>query len=197
MASHPTLEKSLSYEDFLEQADEDIRSEWVNGKVEVMSPASRFHQFLARFLTNILQYYVEVKDLGEIIPAPFQMKIVTGREPDILFVAKENLGNLKDTYLEGPADLAIEILSPESRVRDRGTKFYEYEQAGVKEFWLLDHSRQQSEFYQLEGGIYKPVLPTDGVYTSKVIAGLWLQVAWLWQVSLPKTREIVKVWNLL
>lgn len=191
-----TLEKTLTYSEFLEQADEDIRAEWVNGTVESMSPASRFHQFLARFLTNILQYYVEVKNLGEIIPAPFQMKIITGREPDILFVAKENLSRLQDTYLDGPADLAIEILSPESRVRDRGTKFYEYEQAGVKEFWLLDHARQQSEFYWLEDGIYKPVLPTDGVYTSKVIEGLWLKVEWLWQVPLPKTREVVKAWEL-
>jgi Uma2 family endonuclease len=195
-----TLEKPLTYAEFLEQADEDVRAEWVNGTIQVMSPASRFHQFLARFLTNILQYYVEVKDLGEIIPAPFQMKIdvaVAGREPDILFIAKENLANLKDNYLEGPADLAIEILSPESRVRDRGTKFYEYEQAGVKEFWLIDHSRQQSEFYQLEAGIYKPVLPEDGVYTSKAIDGLWLKVEWLWQVPLPKTREVVKAWELI
>ncbi|MGL4610413.1 MAG: Uma2 family endonuclease [Trueperaceae bacterium] len=192
-------EKILSYEAFLQQADEDVRAEWVDGRVELMSPASRFHQFLARFLTNILQYYVEVNDVGEVIPAPFQMKIdlaIAGREPDILFIAKENLDNLKDNYLEGPADLAIEILSPESRVRDRGTKFYEYEQAGVKEFWLLDPTRQQAEFYQLQDGIYQVVPSLDGIYQSNAIKGLWVNVTWFWQLPLPKTQDVVRAWKL-
>jgi len=43
---------------------------------------------------------------------------------------------LKHTYPDGPADLAIEIVSEESRLRDRGEKFAEYEVGGVKEYWI-------------------------------------------------------------
>lgn len=40
---------------------------------------------------------------------------LAGREPDLLFVSKGHLHRLKETYLEGPADLIIEIVSAESR----------------------------------------------------------------------------------
>ena len=42
------------------------------------------------------------------------------REPDILFVGKERKHLFKKTYLDGAADLAVEIISPESIGRDRG-----------------------------------------------------------------------------
>lgn len=54
------------------------------------------------------------------------------------FVAEEHLDRLQEMHLEGPADLVVEIVSPESRLRDRGEKFAEYELAGVSEYWLLD-----------------------------------------------------------
>ncbi len=43
-------------------------------------------------------------------------------------------------------DLVIEIISPQSRGRDRGDKFYEYEKDGVKEAWVIDYPRKQAEF---------------------------------------------------
>jgi hypothetical protein len=39
---------SMSYEEFLTWADEDIHAEWVDGKVYRLTPASRRHQLLAR-----------------------------------------------------------------------------------------------------------------------------------------------------
>lgn len=35
-----------------------------------------------------------------------------------------------ENLLAGPADLAVEVVSPNSRGRDRGAKYYEYEQGG-------------------------------------------------------------------
>lgn len=54
------------------------------------------------------------------------------------FVASEHLDRLKETYLDGPADLVVGIVSPDSVGRDRGEKFYEYAQGGVPEYWLID-----------------------------------------------------------
>ncbi|MEZ5301901.1 MAG: Uma2 family endonuclease [Verrucomicrobiales bacterium] len=72
-----------------------------------------------------------------------------GREPDIIFVASENLGRIKNAFLDGPADLAVEVISPESQGRDRGDKFYEYQAGGVREYWIIDPERQVAEFYRL------------------------------------------------
>jgi Uma2 family endonuclease len=107
----------------------------------------------------------------------------SGREPDLLFVAQEHLERLRESFLDGPADLVVEILSPESAGRDRGEKFYEYEEAGISEYWLVDPLRQEVEFYQLDAqGRYRLTLPdTEGIYRSKMLGGFWLPVAWLWK----------------
>ncbi|MCL6499574.1 MAG: Uma2 family endonuclease, partial [Firmicutes bacterium] len=102
--------RALTYEEFLAWCDEDTRAEWVDGEVVVLSPASRRHQQLADFLLQVLGIYVQTKGLGLVLSAPFQMKTgpdLPGREPDLLFVASENLGRLRDRDLDGPADLVV------------------------------------------------------------------------------------------
>ena len=191
----------MTYEEFLEWAD-GVRAEWVDGEVIVMSPTSVAHQRLLSFLAALLQHFVEANDLGLILFAPFQMRLRTrpsGREPDAIFIARDRLDKLQDAYLDGPADLAIEIISPDSRARDRGDKYYEYEQAGVREYWLIDPARKQAEFYRLgSNGIYSAVMiGDDGIFHSDVIEGLWLKVDWLWQDPLPTLMSVLKEWGLV
>jgi Uma2 family endonuclease len=188
---------SISFEDFLEQAPEGSLAEWVDGKIVFITPLSQFHQDLAGFLSALLRIYVEAKGLGTIHLAPFLMKLNSGREPDSLFVSKRHQARLKKTFLEGPADLVIEIISPESRARDRGEKFYEYEQAGIPEYWLLDPLRKQAEFYQLNDGIYQMAPKQDGIYHSQVLTDLWLETSWFWQEPLPPILEVLKSWKLI
>ncbi|MDQ3461175.1 MAG: Uma2 family endonuclease [Deinococcota bacterium] len=197
----PSSPRKMSYEAFLAWADEDTRAEWVDGEVIELSPASKRHQLLANFLAALLQHFVEARGLGVVIAAPFQMKLGPegpGREPDVLFLSQAHLGRLEDTYLNGPADLAVEIISPESRARDRGDKFYEYEQGGVREYWLIDPIRKQAEFYSLgEDGIYTAVPTGDGLFRSTVLPGLALEPGWLWQEPLPRLLSVLKVWGLV
>jgi Uma2 family endonuclease len=185
----------MTYEEFLAWADEDTLAEWVDGEVRMSSPASDQHQDIARFFTAILSAYVETHHLGIIRPTPFQMRLAqSSREPDLLFLATEHLTRRKPTYLDGPADVVIEILSPESATRDRGEKFFEYEAAGIPEYWLIDPLRQQAEFYLLGAdGHYRPALSeTEGRFTSRAIPGFTLRIAWLWQrpTVLEALREL-------
>ena len=182
LLDQPLQPERLTYEEFLAWADEDILAEWVDGEVLMTSPASKSHQGIVDFLVAVLRTYVEARDLGTVIGAPFQMKLPrSGREPDLLFVAREHLARLKDTHLEGPADLAVEVVSPESAGRDRGDKFYEYEHAGIPEYWLVDPEHRRAEFYQLASdGLYQLVSPDEaGVYYSRSLPSFWLRVAWL------------------
>jgi Uma2 family endonuclease len=191
----------MTYEEFLDWAD-GIWAEWVDGEVIVMSPASLTHQRILTFLTTLLSFFVETNQLGEVLTAPFQMRLrarPSGREPDAIFVARERADKLEHAYLDGPADVAIEIISTESRSRDRGEKYYEYEQAGVREYWLIDPARKQAEFYQLgSNGIYSAAtIGNDGIFRSVVIEGLWLKVDWLWQDPLPTLISVLKEWGLV
>lgn len=196
----PTPPPRMTYEEFLDWAN-GIRAEWVDGEVIVMSPASEPRQNLNGFLSSLLRYFVEAHGQGQILIPPFQMKLSTrpsGREPDLLFISKENLSNLKRNYLDGPADMVVEIVSPDSQARDRGDKFYEYEEAGVLEYWILDQTRRRAEFYHLVEGTYKLIDPDEnGIYRSKVLEGLWLKIDWLWQEPLPTLMSVLKEWGLI
>lgn len=130
------------------------------------------------------------------------MKLVrrpSGREPDVIFVSRQLLGTLKNNYLDGPADLAIEVISPDSRTRDRRDKYFEYAQAGVREYWIVDPIRNEAEFYQLaDDETYTRLSPDDdGIFHSTVLEGLWLKVDWLWQEPLPPLMSVLKEWGLV
>lgn len=190
--------ENVSFEEYIEWLNEDTRAEWVNGRIEIMaSPATLSHQEAGGFLYKILSFYIEAHDLGKLIFAPYVMRlaaIARGREPDLIFVQKDRLNLLTRHYLDGPADLAIEIVSPESNKRDRKVKFAEYQIAGIREYWLIDPEKQSAEFYQLDDeGTYEPaVLDGEGFYHSQVIAGFQLRVSWLWQSPMPATLDVLR-----
>jgi Uma2 family endonuclease len=187
-------ETYITYEQFLVTADEDKPAEWVNGKVIYMAPVSRTHNKLEQFLLHLIGDFVQDRQLGEVLIESFQMKTgpgMPGREPDILYIANENLFRLKENHLEGPADLVVEIASPESQERDRVEKYREYEQGGVREYWLIDPERQEALFYRRNAqGTYEPgPVGGDGIYESAVLPGVRLKVSWLWQRPMPTLRS--------
>ena len=201
-AMTPASLPKMTYEEFLNWADEDTYAEWVDGEVVWMSPVSREHARLTGFLLALIRHFVEAHQAGEVFSDPFQMKTgpdLPGRAPDILFVATENLPRVKQNYLEGPGDLVVEIISPESVTRDRQDKFGEYERGGVRQYWLLDPIRRQADFYERgeDDGYRARPIGQDGVYHSAVLEGLWLRVDWLWQRPLPPLLGVLREWGLV
>ncbi len=184
----------LSYAEFLDWADEDTLAEWEDGEVILTSPASLKHQNILLLLGNVLGGFVAWQNLGLIILPPFQMKLPTsGREPDLLFVKTEHLDRLRETFLDGPADLVVEIISPESIERDRQTKFRQYAEGGVPEYWLLDPLQNGAEFYRLNAqGRYEVVgLEAEGKYYPAALPGFWVRPAWLWTDPLPAAQDVL------
>ena len=182
----------MTYEEFLDWVDEGVQAEWVNGEVIVFMPPKTVHQTLANFVSTLLTLFVEFFGLGQILTAPYEMKVYpegSSREPDLLFIARENLGRLTENKLEGPADLIVEIISNDSVSRDRSDKFYEYQEAGIPEYWVLDSrpGKERADFWVLdEQGSYRPIaVGDDGIYRSTVIPGFWLRIDWLWGEAFP------------
>lgn len=192
-------DQPISFEKYMAWGDEDVRSELVEGKVIIMSPISQRHQEIANFLTSILRIYTEEKKVGQLLTAPFAMRLTdrTVREPDLLFVCTDNQNRLTETYLNGPADIAIEVISPESIGRDRGEKFVEYEKAGVPEYWLIDPVRQQVEFYRLQNTHYQLIKPIDNIYKTELLPDFFIQTDWLWQDPLPRVLDTLKQLQLI
>lgn len=180
----------MSYEAFLEWADEDTHAEWVNGEVIVFMPPTYQHQNVLGFLHELLKLFINFSDLGKILFAPFEMKLEQSnayREPDILFVAKDNLSRLTEERLVGPADLIVEIISDSTVRNDREDKFKEYQAAGVREYWIIDPrpNKQRADFFHLnETGVYELFATEDDQRVkSRVLSGFWLNPEWLWQAD--------------
>jgi len=190
--SKPGDRLKMTYEEFLAWADEDVHAEWIDGEVVIHMTAKQRHQEIVRFLVELFGLFNQFFRLGKFLMAPYQMKLSpegSGREPDLLFVAHAHESRLTEQGVAGPADLAVEVVSDDSVVRDRVEKFEEYEQYGVPEYWIIDPrpKRQRAEFYQMdERGKYRPMpVGQDGRYHSKVLSGFWLRVDWLWADELP------------
>ncbi|MCL0064887.1 Uma2 family endonuclease [Dehalococcoidia bacterium] len=195
-SEHEIWVEPISFEEFLEWCDEDTLAEWVEGEVIIHSPASRQHQELFGSLLSVLKAFVQVKGLGRVYGEQFMVKLLhkeACRMPDILFISKERENQLKGTYFEGSPDLIVEITSQESRRRDKGEKFQEYEREGVKEYWLIDPELKEAHFYRRdeEGKLREENPDASGIYYSKVLPGFKLKAEWLWQDS-PSIMEALQ-----
>ena len=193
----------MRYEAYLEFATEHQIIEWANGETIIIPPPSFHHQSILLFLAGILHEFVRSQQLGELLVAPFATKFWENgpsREPDILFITQEQMGQLSQQRFDGAPALVVEIISPGSVVADRQHKFAEYEQAGVREYWLIDSRpyQEQAEFFLLdEAGQYQSVpLDEEGRFKSTVLPHFWLNVQWLKQTKLPnpqrKAAEILR-----
>lgn len=190
MLSEKPMIHKMDYEAFLEWSNEDVHAEWKDGEVIVQMPPKLIHQSVVGFLKQLLSLYVTLFDLGKVVAAPFEVKLSPSgpsREPDLFFVAKENLSCLTQERLNGPPDLAVEIISRHSVKHDRDEKFREYQQAGVREYWIIDprYDKQRADFFRLNGnGVYRlHATEDDDKVDSNVIKGFWLSPEWLWRVD--------------
>ena len=193
-ARKPLPDQPLSEEEFVAWCDEDVKAEWVEGRVIMMSPANTAHVRLTSFLDRVMAAFVERRDLGEVFGPELATRLspCIRRVPDLMFVAKERLPNVGPTHLEGPPDLALEIVSPDSVERDWRAKYADYQAAGVREYWVIDPAHQRVEAYRLVDGAYQSIAHDQGRVASSVLAGFYLREEWLWRAELPKVREALE-----
>jgi len=174
--------KKQTPEQFYDSLDQDTKAELIKGEVVIMSPVSISHDRLHSFFFRILEEWVEMNSLGEVFGEQVEMRLGAQRYvPDISFVATAHLDRIQPTRIEGPADLVVEITSAETANRDWGVKMRDYEQAGVREYWLVNPLVEQLHVYTLNEGKYKPIsLDEGGAYHSLLLPGFFILPQWLW-----------------
>lgn len=187
----------ISFEEFLTAYD-GVRAEWVDGEVVEMSPASDRHQDVLELLSAALRTYVERTGAGITRSQQLGIRIGTRlRVPDVLFLSTEHRHRRTPTHIDGPADFVIEVVSQESRLRDRDVKFHEYEKAGVPEYWIIDPLRETVDLYRLgDDGRYHLLDEGDPPrLASEALPGFWMNPNWLWQEPLPTVDWLLEQWQ--
>lgn len=169
-------DKVYTYADYLSW-DEDERIEIIDGKPIMQATPSRKHQQISFEICRQLGNYLEGKTC-KAYAAPFTVRlfetnedipdnIKTIVEPDISIICDKN--KLDDRGCKGAPDMVIEILSPSTAAYDALTKLDKYQQAGVKEYWIVDPEEKTVRVYLLEGDFYKTpglYLPPDRIKVS-------------------------------
>lgn len=174
--------QNFDFTKYLEYANEDIDCELLNGVLVIHSPASLKHELIFKFLLNLLDLYCREKRLGLVIGSRFTMKLsdLWGPEPDIMFISQDQIHRLKDTYLDGPATVVFEILSPSTRNDDLNEKLPKFLESGIKEIWIIDPEDQTITLHTKDA-VWKDTM-ADWVI-SNVIPGFKIMKNWIWNAE--------------
>jgi Uma2 family endonuclease/predicted RNase H-like HicB family nuclease len=161
------------------------------------------HYRLYELLSSGLRYLGEGSGLGRQLGRDFVIRLgEDGPTPDVVFIDRDRLANLRDRYLDGPPAIAIEIVQEGSELQDRVLKRRLYEQAGVPEFWLVEPDWPKIAFHCLQSdGTYRPLVydsqeltrilesEADTVYQSAAVPGLSLSLKQLWSMEEPDRND--------
>ncbi|MDB9459629.1 Uma2 family endonuclease [Dolichospermum circinale] len=173
-----TLTK-LDFGQFLQQRPDDGIYELVNGEI-VKVEAIRAHKNVARYLMFGFNDEIRRLQLDYIVDKDIVIRTVTnrgdqrGRNPDVSVVSASLWNSNVTTYgaLIDAIQLAVEVTSTNWE-DDYIDKLEEYENLGVKEYWIVDYLAIASRSY-----LGNPKLPTifvyeliDGKYQFKAFTG--------------------------
>jgi len=183
-----------TYEDFCTLVREDQKADLINGVIYMASPENTDANELFTWLLTVMNLFVRRKRLGKIYGSrvAFRLADKHGPEPDLAFVRAKHLNRVQRGGVEGPADLAVEIVSPDSVERDYYLKRELYEEYGIPEYWIINEIDQSVTQLRLKQGKYRQVSPKKGELHSKILPGFWLRLEWLWQEPRPDEIETLE-----
>lgn len=161
------LQGLWSVQQYLKLSDQTNRLlEFTDGAMEVLPMPTRRHQIILLFLYDLLKSLLQSTG-GKVLVAPMRMQIHPHkyREPDILLLCNRDDPRNQEAFWLG-ADLVVEIVSPDNPERDIVEKPYDYAQAGIPEYWIVNPMNETITVLALLGGAYE----THGVFQRGELA---------------------------
>lgn len=176
-------DKLHTYADYLTWPD-NVRYELIDGVAYLMSPPAPTldHQDFAGEIYFQLRQALEGKPCRVYI-APVDVRLPKANEadelidtvvqPDLLVVCDQGKLDRK-RGVRGAPDFVVEVLSPSTASHDNVRKRRVYEQAGVREFWLVHPTDRIVTIYRLENGEFgKPdIYDLSGETQVSVLPGV-------------------------
>lgn len=176
--------------DFLSLPDTNDIVELSNGRLVIPDVPTDAHQYAVAELYSALRVWVLPRKLGHLRFAPLRVRLWPGkiREPDVVFLSVRHEDRRGEEFW-GVPDLVAEIFSPRTERSsgtertDRMEKFWEYAQAGVGEYWMLDPSSRCVEVHVLRNGSYQLLgkWEAGAVARSEALDGFAVEVSSLFE----------------
>lgn len=148
------------------------RAELIDGQIYYMAPPSTTHQRILSFLHLEIGNHIRDKDGPcEVFPAPFAVFLFEDDskylEPDISVICDKD--KLDERGCHGAPDWIIEIASPSNREMDYYKKLALYQEAGVRDYWIVDPAREIVIVYDLANKTPSTIY----CFTDSVEAGIY------------------------
>ena len=162
--------------------------EYSDGFLEFPPMLTMAHQDILQFLFELLKAYIVKHRLGKVYVAPIPVRLGARRyrEPDVFYVSSWRVEEAQGTYPRG-ADLVMEVVSGgrEDRKRDFVKKRYDYAQAGIPEYWIVDPQERVIIVLQLEGEAYVEHgrFGAGEMATSALLPGFGVPVDEVWAAA--------------
>jgi Uma2 family endonuclease len=132
--------------------EDNVRREIIDGELHVTPNPIRKHEMAVGSVFKHLRAFLEAHPLGTVYSSPFSVVLSETDvvEPDLVFVAAERAGSVTDDGIEGAPDLVVEVLAGPTRRIDETVKRGLYEEAGVREYWLVDPDERTVRIWRAE-----------------------------------------------
>lgn len=149
----PLLQKRTYTIDDIYALPDGSRAELIDGQIYSMAPPSTRHQDISMALSTFINNHISLsKGSCKVYAAPFAVFLNNDDtnyfEPDISVICDKE--KIDDTGCHGAPDFIIEIVSPNSRRMDYSVKQFKYCDAGVKEYWIVDPSKETVTVYNYQ-----------------------------------------------
>lgn len=146
-------------EDYLAWPEE-VRVELIDGVIYDMGAPGFSHQKIAgEIYRQVANYIMENNGKCEAGISPIDVQLdcddKTMVQPDVLILCDN--GKLMKGKVFGAPDFVLEVISPSTKRRDYFIKLAKYENAGVREYWILDPYKKQLLVFFFEGDIYAQI----------------------------------------
>ena len=186
----------VTVEQFYWLVPDDRKADLIDGVIYIAPPDSLRANQLTGFVALLFQGFVEDRAAGGHVffcRYAFRLSEFSAPEPDVAYVRPERVDLVEEGSMRGGPDIAVEIVSRESRHRDYDLKRRLYEEAGVPEYWIIDPVQQRVEFLVLEEGRYQLApLEANRLFRSRALPGFWIDVDWLLADPLPAATRCLE-----
>lgn len=130
------------------------RAELIDGKLYAMAPPNFIHQKINFALARKIADYIDASKGGcEVVPAPFAVNLdandKTWVEPDISIICDKT--KITEKGCKGAPDWVVEVISPSTQSRDYLKKLWLYQNAGVREYWIINPIMENVQVYTFDG----------------------------------------------
>ena len=162
------------------------RYDLVEGELVETAPPGGIHGGIVASLTTALGTYLRQNNLRRVVVETgyrIQRAPDTVRGPDVSFISTERLptGGLPRGFVDGPPDLAVEVVSPSDTANEVEAKVHDYLRAGTRRVWVVYYATSRVLAF-FEDGSVRWYQEEDTLEDEEILPGFTLPISELFSL---------------